>query len=340
MTDINTKADSIQRFHTGASADNQEQLDKALSLGGFCSSTRVDGMIHNVDNPMEGLSIIYVSPNNGYGDGLLTAESETALSWTAPESLVSDPTECPVGESTMIMDYIDPSKYIIVYNNSATLEGTSTVSLDFAKNSVIAMDDTSSTESTYGSIKYKAIMVKNCSDYLIHNLYIKIGVIGTPQVSNKSSLKANAAGKIATNGSFSGWQDSGFCRIEDKDGNLKEIVYYANRTNKQLTVPVTGRAMLGTSITKGSSTDLIYCVPGIRIAIEEPIDDQIQTIQDDTTEPSGVLWSTAISNETGFYYPTVVPNEKHGLWIERTIAEKSSANPNNMTPIHYTFEAP
>ena len=81
----------------------------------------------------------------------------------------------------------------------------------------------------------------------------------TTGLSNVAHLPSSGGGIIETSGSFASWPASGFCQIKyDINHNpVREIVYYASRTNTRLFVSEEGRGLLGTYPQSGSEYDAI-----------------------------------------------------------------------------------
>jgi hypothetical protein len=171
-------------------------------------------------------------------------------------------------------------------------------------------------------------------------VYAYLPQLGTSQISAATQLGASGLGTITlSSGNFNDWPQSGFCRIQTTGGTLKEIVYYSGRTANTLSVPAAGRAQLGTTAAAGAATDNIYAVPGLRIAGEAPVANAIQTIVDDTTQPSGRTWSTGIATGNGVSIGTLASGAEYGLWLERTIAPGTTATPLAQYGIKFQFDA-
>ncbi|MEI6542140.1 MAG: hypothetical protein WCL60_01375 [Methylococcales bacterium] len=340
MTAPYDHADSLRRYLTGATSDGGAQSVADASLGGFCSSTQIGGLVASITNPITGITITYVSPENATGAGTLTAVSSTTLAWTAPGGSQGPAVTVTNGATLVLEDGTDPGAYIIISSTVTSVTGAATATLSLPSDNVISMDDATPTETTVGSVRYRAIMLKNVSAVALNNVYAYLPQLGTSQVSAAGQLGASGLGTISlSSGNFNDWPQSGFCRIQSSSGALREIVYYSGRTATGLSVPASGRGLLGTSAGAGASTDNIYAVPGLRIAVEAPTTGSIQTIANDTTQPSGRTWSTGIATGNGVSIGTLAAGAEYGLWIERTIAPGTTATPLAQYGIKYQFDA-
>jgi len=341
MPDAATHADSIRTYLTGAASDGAAQTDPDASLGNYRSSTEIVHLAQSVSNPISNITIDFVSGANGTGNGTLTAASSDTLTWTPPSGSVGAAVTIANGETKILEGATDKSKYVRVTRTSASaLSGTATVALTYEYNDVIGFDNVDSSEATAGDTEYRAIMFRNVSSSAVKNVYAYIGQIGTQLVSGSTQLSASGAGTITVaSGSFSDWPSSGFCRVNSSADVLKELVYYSSRTSSALTVPSTGRGLLGTSATAGAATDKIYSVPGIRIAKEPPVGGYIQTVANESTAPTAVSWSTAIAAAAGVSLGDLAASANYGLWIERVVPVSATAEASVVNKIRWQFDA-
>lgn len=341
MPTINNHADSLRRYLTGATSDGGVQASNDLSLGGYASSSQISGMNSSITSPITGISVLYASSENGVGNGSISSIGGNSLAWTEPGGTQGASVGISNGTS-VVLEGSSSGKFVIVSSSVDSVSGTATVSLTHPVDNVISMNDSLPSETIAGSVRYRAIIAKNTSAVSINNVFAFIPEIGTSVVSSSGQLASSGAGTISLlSGSFdsSGWPQSGFCRIQLADGSLREIVYYSSRTSNSLSIPSTGRGLLGSTSSAGSATDTLHCVPGLRIAKEVPVSNAIQTIANDTTQPTGRTWTTGITAGTGISVGTLATGEKVGIWIERTIAVNSSPAPSNQYGIKYQFDA-
>lgn len=340
MPDINNHADSLRRYLTGASTQGGTQASNDASLGNYRSSTQLGGLVAAITSPITGITVTYVSPQNATGNGTLTATSSTTLAWTAPSGTQGAAVTITNGGTVVLEDGTDKGAYIIVTSSTATVSGAATLALNLPANNVISMNDAAPAETSAGSTKYRAIMLKNTSGVALNNVYAYLPQFGTTRVTAGGQLGASGAGTISiSSGNFNDYPASGFARIEQSDGTLREIVYYASRTSTTLTIAATGRAQMGTTAAAGSATDNVLGVAGLRIAGEAPTANAIQTIANETTAPTGRTWKTGVTTANGVNIGTLAAGAEYGVWIERTIAPNSTAIPLAQYGVKFQFEA-
>lgn len=336
-----TGPDSLRLFLTGAGSDGGAQTDPNLSLGNFRSSTEEAGLGVTRASAIANITIAYAAVLNGVGDGTLTATGADTLKWTPPGGGQGADVTILNGE-TKVIPGSDTDKYVRVTRTSATaLTGTETDTLALTLNNVAGFDNVSSAEAAAGDDEYRALMCKNVNSVDVEAIKVYLATLGTQRVSGTAQLGASGAGTIttATASGFSDWPASGWCRIETSAAALREIVYYSSRTDTSLTVPANGRARLGTTAAAGAATDLIYPVPGCRLAIEAPVANAIQTIANEGTTPTGVTWSTAITAAAGLSIGTLAAAALYGLWIHREIPIGAVARPRVTQDLRFAFDA-
>jgi hypothetical protein len=162
-------------------------------------------------------------------------------------------------------------------------------------------------------------------------------VLGTARTTGTAQLSASGAGTIttATASGFADWPASGWAHIRTSAPATREIVYYSSRTATSLTVPATGRALLGTSAAAGSATDTVTPVAPIRLWLETPTAGEVQTIANHTTAPTGATWSTS---ET---VATLAAGEERALWIHRDVPASATVSLAQVSglDISYTYSA-
>ena len=336
-----TKADSLGVFLTGAGSDGGSQSDPDLSLGNYRSSTRAELIGPLADGALKGIKIERVGPANGFGKGVIEAVDGNKLRWTAPGREPGEPVRIANGQTRLLEDPEDPTRFIIVScNTTDELLGSLTVSLVPVFNNVIGMSNVSDSERQAGEIKLRCIALKCLNDiYSIRNLKLFLSTLGTAAISDGGQLGASGSGTITTTGSLGDWPDVGYCRIETSAGVLREIVYYESRTDTILTVPSTGRGLLGTTPAAGAATDVIYPVPGLKIAKEIPVSSQFSVADDenDTSEVSGFSWSTGITRDTGIFCGHLAKDEMIGLWLWMQIPAGAKASASLENIVNWEF---
>ncbi len=302
------QGDGLRAYLTGAGSDGGSQDDPADSLGGYRASTEAERVGTFLVAPIRGVQVLAASRANGSdGDvGSLQTVAAGKLRYTAPGSSTSGPAVSIIpGELKVLADGEDPSKWIrVLRTTSDDLAGHGVVEFVDQLNNVFGLSNADNAESTGGGDRYRAVMLRN--DDLIAISGIKLYVpplpYGSTATSSAGQLSGSGAGTITgPAAAFCGWPKRGWCRIETSGASLREIVYYSSRTGAALTVPSLGRGRLGTSAGAGAADDVCYAVPGFRIAWEEASpkkNGNVQTIANETTAPTGVTWSTAISSST------------------------------------------
>jgi hypothetical protein len=347
MPNEKTHADSVRAYLTGASSDGGAQASPNASLGNYRSSTLIEFLSDEITNPISNVTIDHISGANGEGAGTLTATGNDTLAWTPPGGTQGDSVTIANGETKILEGGGgETEKFIRVSRTTAdNLTGTATVTLSDVFNDVVGFDNVSSSEASAGDVEYRCLCLKNDATSEIKNLAIWLGTLGTQRVSGSTQLGASGAGTIGiSSGNFNDWPDSGFCRIQESDGTLREIVYYSSRTSTELTIPTAGRGLLGTSATAGAATDTLDAVPGIRIAKEAPSAQSAGYFTDKTSagegsQPAGLTWSTAILSAEGLDIGDLSSGNIYGLWIERTVIAGAIAEASVLNLINWSFDA-
>lgn len=273
MSEINTRADSVRRYLTGAGSNGGAQTDPTASLGNYRSSTRVGGLGVTRTSAISNITIDYASRKNGVGNGTLTAPTSNTLTWTPPGGTAGPAVTILNGETKILEGggTGGASKYIQVSRTStANLTGTETDALAIAYNGVIGMANAASSEAAIGSTKYRGEMLLNGNSVDVGILKVFVGTLGTRQTSDSAQLGATGSGTITTTGSFSTWPNSGFARIQQSGGTLREIVYYTSRTSTSLTISraITTAVFTGTGLDDLSSGGTYSGGPQTNIIVE------------------------------------------------------------------------
>ncbi len=345
MPDEFTRADGLRVFLTGASVDGGAQVDPDLSLGNFRSSTLALFLSFIVTNPISNLTVDFVAGSNGEGAGSLEATGDDTFRWTPPGGSAGADVTILNGETKIAEGGADKVKYIRVSRTTgANLSGTATVTTTINFNGLVGFDNVGSGEAAAGDTEYRAAMFKNVSAGQITNLVVFISQLGVSNVSDGAQLPASGAGSVQVlSGDFSTWSQTGWVRIEDSGGTLKEIAYFSSRTADTLTIPSTGRGRLGTSATAGAATDNIFSVPGIRIGQDPPSTQPTGNIVDNTgadedTAPGGVTFNSSILPANGEIIGTLEAGEIFGLWFEREVPVDVIATSNVVNDASYNFD--
>ena len=350
MTEPYNHANALQQYLTGASSDGATQADPNLSLGGYASSIEVASLVPG-GGSIAGVTIDYVAAWNKpeLGTGTLSAPTTSTLTWTRPGGgTPGAAVSISPGTQILLEDGEDSSAFILVTpSTGSVIIGTAAIDLAWPVNNVIGFPDATPAETSAGKVAYRCIMLKNKSVAPILNLFAYVGLLGSQAVSNASQLGASGAGTVGGAPTcFADWPQSGFCRIETSGGALREIVYYESRTDGALSVFAgatphsNGRGALGTSPSAGQNNDVLFPVPGIRIAGEVPGGGNVvQLIASDTTAPVGRAWKTGVTTALGVNIGTLAPNAEYAIWLEKNILPHSVAQTNVDIVINYQFDA-
>jgi len=320
MPDLQTRADSLRLYLTGAGSDGGTQTDPNAALGNYRAASEVEGLSKTITSAIANITIDYVAGANGTGTGSLTASASDDLRWTPPGGTQGAAVTILNGESKILEGggSTGPNQYLRVSRTSGTaLTGTASLAIAEPYNAIL--DNVASAEASAGDDEYRGLIMKNENTVSIGSVKFYLATLGTQRISDSAQLGASGAGTITTTGSLADWPASGFCRITTSVPALREIVYYSSRTSTSLTVPAAGRGMLGTSAAAGASADTIDAVPGIRIGKEAISSSHIQTIANENTAPSGITWNTGITAATGLSIGDLSPAAMYGLWIHRAV---------------------
>jgi len=346
MPDEKTQFDSLWWWLSGAASDGAAQADPDESLGLYRSSTEAEHLDMTITNPFSNISIDFAPGINGTGSGSLAGDGANAVRYTAPGGSAGAWVTILNGETKIAVSGGGESqKYVrISRTDTDNLTGTATIVFATIFNNVLGANNLTSAWATAGRDSIRAYIVRNEASKEIKDLKIWVKTIGTARVSDGGQLGASGAGTVVTTGSLADWEDTGYCRIVDNLGALREIVYYESRTDTTLTVPAAGRSALGTSEEAGAGTDDIYCVPGIRLGKEAPSEQPDGFIEDETGDETGIPgggapWITGISETDGLEIGDLESGEIYGVWIRRTAPAGVLADPDVLHSIGYSYEA-
>lgn len=348
MADQNSNAQALAWYHTGAGSHEAAQADPDASLGNYRSSTLAKEIGFSDAGGISGITVNEVSGANGTGSGTLTASSTSGLKWTAPSGSQGSEVTIANGETKVIEDGGDPSKWIEVTRTSASdLSGSSTVTITDTKNNVFGMDNVTSAEASAGDDEYRGFALHNGSGGSVQNVKVSIRVLGTQRTSDGAQLSGSGAGTVTTTGSLADWPEQGYACIKTSGGTIREIVQYTSRTSTSLTVPANSRGMLGTSAAAGASDDTIDAVPGIRIAVESPSaqpNGYVQTIADEDTAPTGLTWSTPYTASSSaasdaISIGTMADDDFEVIWQHRDTPASASSDASALHHLQINFDA-
>ncbi len=348
MSEQDTRSASLKPFLTGATSDGGAQTDPDASLGNFRSSTRADSMGIKPAGGPNGLRVDFASRLNGPGAGALSAVRDDEVAWTPPGG-TQGPSVVILNGETKILEgggSGGEDQYLEVTRDSVDpLVSTATVTLTEIVNNLFGMTNIPDAEASAGVDKYRAIMLKVPGGFPAELIkyFVKTLPNTTQQVTDTTQLPAAGAGTITTTGSFADRQATGYEHIKDSGGTTREIVYYDSSTDTALSVPASGRGLLGTTAAAGAATDTVDAVPGIRLAKEVPSSQPsgfIQTIANENTAPTAVTFKNGTTPATGVDVGTLDSPQQIGLWIHLQGPAANIALPLALNLIGQQFDAP
>lgn len=319
----NYGADTVRFFLTGAASDGAAQANVDASLGNYRSSTEAKriGMLHQTAIP--GLTAVIASRDNGHDAvGLIDSDTQGRLTYSLAGNDPGTAKSVPVGGTVTLLDGDDPTAWIRLTRNGVAKAGTATIQFHEQFSNVFAMNDAAEAESAAGGTRYRAVMVRSYSD--VTSLKFWLSSLATQATSSAAQLGSSGSGTVgAAAGSFKDWPQKGFAHIRTSGGTTREIVYYGTRTAAALTITAGGRGLLGTSAAAGSASDTIDCVSPYHIGWEDAsptTEGNVQTIANESTAPSGITWSTAITQAAGIGPSGTLKEKRQGaLWLRRTL---------------------
>lgn len=334
MAEINTQAEILKTYLTGALSYNGNQTDPQASLGGYRSLLRLPGMAVQVySEQLYGLQILYVSGGNTVGIGTLQATGADTIRWKDAGGSYGDTVTIANGE-TKVVATTDATAYIIVKRTDAAhLNKNREVSISMPVEVYERIDEivghATEAQTTAGVTFYRGFILNPVSD--VTGLVRYVMPIGTSVGSDVGQLGASGAGTVETTGSFADWKDAGWCRRENAAGELQEIFFYSERTATELTVPAYGRGLLGTSASAGASDDNLYCVPPIAFGLDPSgltwANYAIQRVSDGVSAPTGVTaWETGVSASDGLTIGSVHSITSIGVWMKVELPAGMPAN--------------
>lgn len=314
--------DALRFYLSGAASDGADQDVFADSLGGYRSSTEATRVGFIYRTPIANATVLFASRANGVDGkvGSLIVVDDDVLAYCAYGSTTVGPAVAFAnGDTKTLVDGETPSKYIRVQRtSSAVFAGGGLVEFDEQFNNVFGLSNAADAEHAAGSSKYRAVMLRSHAH--ASGIYAWLSTLGTSAVSSAVQLGGAGAGTLgSTSTAFADWPHKGWCAVYN-GSTEREIVFYSSRTNSVLTVPSYGRSRLGTSAAAGSATDVLYPIPGFRIAYEAAASNgSVQTIASESTAPTGVTWKTGLSSSTGVSIGVLNLSQNGALWLHREL---------------------
>jgi hypothetical protein len=332
MSDQYTRGDSVREYQTGVNADGNAQSDVNLSLGNYRSSTLAASLGFVIEDAIPNLTIDFASGANPVGSGLLIAPDDNTLTWKPFGSASAGPSVVIGTSETKIIEALNnPGAFLRVTALGPFSPTSSNVILSYLINNYFGFSDISVSDATAGVIEYRASIIRNESSSVVSAYQRYIATLGTARASDAGNLAGSGSGTITTTGSLADWPVSGWCQVRNSGGTLKEVVYYSSRTATVLTVPASGRGLLGTSATAGSATDGIFPVPGIAIGIDPTgsavFGSSIQSVPNRLTAPTGITWNLGVTPAGGLQIGTLAVGRQVGIWMKRHIPAGAISTP-------------
>lgn len=344
--------DSFRLYFSGAASAGDAQTDPTAALGGFCSSTEEKTYDVTISSAIAGVSVLYVSANVPQTGSTIEVVDSTTLKMLVDGVSGDDVTIADGNTVQLNMNAEDrPDQFIRVSRSGAISGGPASLSLSVKLNNLLGLSDVSSADAASGLETYRMVFFKNETAVTLSNLKIFLPQLGTTRVSASAQLSGSGAGTITiSSGSFEDWPESGYCRIEQTGGTLREIVYYASRTSTSLSVPSSGRGLLGTSAAAGAGTDNLFPVPGIRLGLD---DDGVQdatfeyaTIADENTAPTSVstYWASGTTSddsiERALSVATIGAGKILGIWVHQEVPAGCKATVSRKIGVSFVFDGP
>lgn len=156
------RADALQLYLSGATADGGDQPDPALSLGGHRSSARAESLGVLLATPIPGLRVDHASPGNGEGTGVLRAVGPDALVWIPPGA--DGGAAVPIaGGQQVLVEGADPARYLLVTRTAAAeLAGQASLTLTRSFNDLFGQSDVDDLGAAgAGDPTYRLLVFKN-----------------------------------------------------------------------------------------------------------------------------------------------------------------------------------
>lgn len=327
MASENTRGDALREFLTGAASDGAAQDDPALSLGGFRSSARAASLGMTLSSAIKTVVPLFVSGGNGEGTGVITATADT-LSWTAPGSSAGTPVTFTGAQTKVLEHPTDAGKFVLASGTQPFTPGRMQMALKSVVHGLFGMGKAPSADLTSGAAYYRASIIKNGSAGTVTSFKRWLKTLGTARTTDSAQLGASGPGTITTTGSFADWPASGWCRVRQSGGTLREVVYYGARTATSL--DVIARGVFGTTPAAGANTDVVDAIPGVVCGLDPAgvvTGAAIQTVADENTAPIGVTWNLGITEAGAATVASILAGKQFGVWLWRDIPAGASASP-------------
>lgn len=310
--------DALRVYGSGAASDGGAQADPDLNLGGFRSSTECQP--YAVFGGMLGIVIERASGGMLTGEGILESDGTGRLRWTEPGSSTPGDWKFVGANAVTVLSGVEGLR--VRRTGGIPPAGAKSIRILDQYNNAFGQDNASNAERAAGNTQYRAFFLKNEGiATLTARLYLQ--QLGASRVISATYASSGAIA-IAPTGGVKDWPLSGFFENQDTG----EVLYYASRTDSTLTVPAAGRdvfAEVGGGAA-GSIGDVLYAIPGQRIAKESPVSGAVQTIAGETTAPTGLSFKHGVdTDDADVVSETLLPGQQVGVWTERRVVAGASA---------------
>lgn len=257
----------------------------------------------------------------------VTDTNTIALSSSAENFVYGDDVEISVGESFLLFD--GGSRYVrILYLDEETMEvgeeasflvSACNVSHPISHTPIVLSADAISGKETRRSL---AICLSEDDTVRISSAKVWINPSCTAS-SCAITLGSSGEGFLSSSAWVGTLPKTGFAKIIQSNGTVREVVYFHNVVGSVLEVSAGGRGQYGTTPSAGSVTDSIQIIPPIMIGLEKSSNGIVQTIANESTDPVGISWSYPTNLASALAISNISSGEWYSLWSKRVVAISS-----------------
>lgn len=319
MATAYTNVSAIGLYYSGQDGASDFQAQSG-SIGGARTARMLTPITPMISTPIPPLVVHAVYGPEGYG--YITVTDTDKVTYTAPDDTEGAAVEITSGQTKLVES--DDTDYAVIIERDAEYAGDDIggrMELDCRKatNNLLGMSNVSAADAASGIDTYRSCHIFNHTDSVLEDVVVSVrSTLGTQVTSDTAQLGASGAGTIESSVAFAEETPAmGWALIRTSANVIREVVYYEERTDTELTVTADGRGLLGTTAAAGAASDKIDFIPGIRLAIIAPGGDgMLEEIADENTAPTVAAWVTAGTTLT---IDAIQPGESYGLWIHREI---------------------
>lgn len=326
------EAAALRFWLSGAGSDGGSQVDPDAALGNYRSSTEVAPLGFRVVEGVYGLRVVMASGRNAVGPvGGYSADGAGKVAFVAPEATATGSAYAAAqGTAMTAFDATDRNQWLrLLRVTAAAPVGSGTLRFGPAFRQLVGMGDTFDASAVSATNRYRALFLAVAGYAAALNVVAWLDPLGDQVVTSAAQLGASGAGTIGgATDCFIGWPKTGCCQVRRTNDALRETVWYSSRTDSVLTVPSTGRAMLGTSASAGDPAETVVPVPPYALAWEAAgsTSGPVQTIASESTAPTGRTWVAGYEEDNGLAIGAIGAGGGHGaLWLWRQIPPDCTA---------------